>query len=73
MLPSEVTVSQVRDGVEFDKQSNPIKYQEYTFFVANHGPFSERFYAGEQTADQVAARINARVQTLRQLGILTQS
>jgi len=72
MLPSEVKVTSVKDSTEFNQQSQAVGYQLYTFYVGVHGPFYEKFYAGEQDAPAVERRINARVQTLRDLGILEQ-
>jgi hypothetical protein len=72
MLPSEVNVTNVKDSVEFDRQGNVIKFQQYTFYVGSHGPFTEKFYAGEQDVPAVERRINDRVATLRQLGVLPQ-
>jgi len=72
MLPSEVNGLKVRDAVEFDKQGNPMKYQQYTFFIGDHGPFTEKFYAGEQDTPAVERRINARVTQLREIGAIPQ-
>jgi hypothetical protein len=71
MLPSEVNNVQVRDTTEFLKDGTVANVKVYTFFVgANHGPFQEKFYAGEQDAPSVERRINAVVLNLRTLGIL---
>jgi hypothetical protein len=72
MLPSEVNVTNVKDALEFNRQGSVINYQQYTFYVGEHGPFTEKFYAGEQDAPAVERRINYRVTTLRQLGVLPQ-
>jgi hypothetical protein len=72
MLPSEVTVTSVKDSTEFDKYNQAVTYQLYTFYVGNHGPFYEKFYSGEQDAPAVERRINARVETLRALGVVAQ-
>lgn len=72
MLPSEVNNVKIRDSVEFDKRGNAASYQEYTFWIGDHGPFTEKFYAGEQDAPAVERRINARVATLRELGAIPQ-
>ncbi len=50
MLPSEVNGVKVKDGTEFDKLNNAVRYQEYTFYIGDHGPFTEKFYIGEQDA-----------------------
>jgi hypothetical protein len=71
MLPSEVNNLKIRDGVEFDKQGNPAKYKDFTFFIDDHGPFTEKFYAGEQDTPAIERRINLRVAQLRELGALT--
>ncbi len=71
MLPAEVKNLKIKDAVEFDKYSNVVRYQEYTFFIGEHGPFTEKFYAGEQDTPAVERRINLRVAQLRELGALT--
>lgn len=70
MLPPEVTVTNVRDGVEFDRNSNPVTYKQYTFYIGSHGPFTEKFYAGEQDTPAVERRINTQVANFRALGVL---
>ncbi len=72
MLPSEVNVSNIKDALEFDNQGHPMKFQQYTFFVGEHGPFTEKFYAGEQDTPAIERRINVRVAQLRELGVLPQ-
>ena len=72
MLPSEVNAVKVRQGTEFDKLNNALSYVEYTFYVGPHGPFMEKFYAGEQDTPAVERRINADVQRLREQGLLPQ-
>ncbi|HKM81543.1 MAG TPA: hypothetical protein VJY15_11345 [Candidatus Acidoferrum sp.] len=73
MLPSEVNGLRIKDAVEFDKQGNGVRYQLYTFFVGDHGPFTEKFYAGEQDTPAVERRINLRVAQLRELGAIPQT
>lgn len=70
MLPSEVNGTKVSQGTEFDKQGNAVSYRLYTFYIDNHGPFTEKFYAGEQDTPAVERRINADVQQLREQGLL---
>ncbi len=70
MLASEVNNVTVKDNTEFDVKGNPVRYQQYTFFIADHGPFMEKFYAGEQFPDAISKRINDRVLQLRELGVL---
>lgn len=72
MLPTEVNNVQVSDGIEFDKQGNPVKFKQYKFFIGQHGPFTEKFYAGEQDPAAIERRINKDVQDLRTLGVLQQ-
>jgi hypothetical protein len=72
MLPSEVNVTRIRDSSEFDAQGTVAKYVEYTFYIGNHGPFTEKFYAGEQDTPAIERRINDRVAQLRELGVLPQ-
>ena len=72
MLPSEVNALKIRDAVEFDKQGLPMRYQEYTFFIGDHGPFTEKFFAGEQDTPAVEHRISGRVAQLRELGAIPQ-
>ena len=72
MLPSEVNNLRISDAMEFDRQGNPVSYRKYTFWVGEHGPFTEKFYAGEQDTPAVERRINARVEQLREQGALPQ-
>ena len=72
MLPSEVNALRIRDAVEFDKQGLPARYQEYTFFIGDHGPFTEKFYSGEQDTPAVERRIGNDVAQLRELGAIPQ-
>jgi len=72
MLPTEVKGLRIRDAVEFDRQGATVRYQEYTFFVNDHGPFIEKFYAGEQDSPAIERRINLRVAQLRELGAIPQ-
>jgi hypothetical protein len=70
MLPSEVNNVRVQDKLEFDRQNNAVKYKEYTFFVNDQGPFTEKFYAGEQDTPAIERRINNCVAQLRDLGVI---
>lgn len=72
MLPPEVNNVAVKQGTEFDRQNNASSYLQYTFYIGNHGPFTEKFYAGEQDTPSVERRINADVQRLREQGLLGQ-
>jgi len=72
MLPSEVNNVAVKDSFEYDKTGKASAILVYTFFIGDHGPFTEKFYAGEQDAPAIERRINARVATLRSLGLLPQ-
>lgn len=72
MLPSEVNITNIRDGVEFDRNGSSIKIRVYTFFVGDHGPFTEKFLAGEQDTPSVERRINAVVGQLREQGAIPQ-
>lgn len=70
MLAAEVQDVVVKDAIEFDRQGNAVKYQQYSFFIGSHGPFVEKFYAGEQDTPAIERRINNRVQQLRTLGVI---
>lgn len=72
MFPSEVNNVSVKDATEFDKAGNAAKYRQYTFWVDNFGPFTEKFYAGEQDTPAVERRINTVVGQLRDQGLLGQ-
>jgi hypothetical protein len=72
MLPSEVNGLKISDAVEFDKQGNPVRFRKYIFFIGDHGPFTENFYAGEQDTPAIERRINLRVAQLRELGAVPQ-
>ena len=72
MLPSEVNGLKISDALEFDRQGNPVRFQRYIFFIGDHGPFTENFYAGEQDTPAIERRINMRVAQLRELGAIQQ-
>jgi hypothetical protein len=72
MLPSEVNNLTIKDALEFDKKGGTATYQLYTFFINDQGPFTEKFYAGEQDTPAIERRINLRVAQLRELGALEQ-
>lgn len=70
MLAAEVNNVQVKDGVEFTRTGGTANYVQYTFWIANHGPFIEKFYANEQDQPAIERRINGRVLQLRALGVI---
>ena len=70
MLPPEVNNVTARDGTEFNKDGSTAKVRTFTFFVQQHGPFTEKFYAGEQDTPAVERRINGVVANLRELGLI---
>jgi hypothetical protein len=72
MLPSEVKNLRIKDSYEFDQYSNTVQVRTYTFFIGEHGPFTEKFYAGEQDTPAIERRINLRVEQLRELGAIPQ-
>jgi hypothetical protein len=72
MLPSEVNNTRVKDSFEYDKMGNATAIKVYTFFIGEHGPFTEKFYSGEQDTPAVERRIAADVQRLREQGLLPQ-
>lgn len=69
-LPAEVKNIRVKDTTEFDSFGAAIKVRVYTFFIGGHGPFTEKFYAGEQDTPAVERRINADVLQLREQGVI---
>jgi hypothetical protein len=70
MLAAEVNSVQVRDGTDFTRNGGVANYQLFTFFIGDHGPFSEKFYAAEQNTPAIERRINDRVASLRALGVI---
>jgi hypothetical protein len=70
MLPSEVNKLTVKDALEFDAAGHAIAVRVFTFYIGTHGPFTEKFYAGEQDTPAIERRINNRVAQLRELGAL---
>jgi len=72
MLPSEVKNAKLQDATEFDNFGNPVKVRLFTFFVNDHGPFTEKFYVAEQDTPAIERRINDRVEQLRALGVIPQ-
>jgi hypothetical protein len=61
----------VKDATEFDIFANAVKVRIYTFYIGNHGPFTEKFYANEQDTPAVERRISAAVLALREQGLLS--
>lgn len=72
MLAAEVNNVTVKDSTEFQKNGTLSTVRVYTFFIGDHGPFTEKFYAGEQDTPAIERRINDRVAQLRDLGLLPQ-
>jgi hypothetical protein len=72
MLPSEINNLQIADGTEFDQRGNAVKVRLLTFFIGEHGPFTEKFYAGEQDTPAIERRLNTAVAQLRELGAIPQ-
>ena len=70
-LDSMVNKVVVKDGFEFDARGNPVTVQIWSYFIAAHGPFQSKFYAGEQQTDHITKVINDRVQQLRDAGALS--
>lgn len=70
-LPAEVNVTSIKDGFEFDRGGNIVKIQTWTYFASNHGPFTQKFYAGELQPDHIARVISDHVAGLRTLGVLS--
>ena len=70
MLPSEVNNVKIRDTFETDKNGNTVKVQLWSFNIGDNGPFTEKFYAGEQDTPAIDRRISERVAQLRELGVL---
>jgi hypothetical protein len=73
MLPTEVNNLTISDQVEFSKTGQATNYQRYTFYIGTHGPFTEKFHAGEQDTPSIEHRINTRVAQLRELGAIPQT
>lgn len=69
-LPAEVHDVKVRESTEFTLTGDPARVRIYTFFIGAHGPFVEKFYAGEQDTPAVERRINNVVLGLREQGLL---
>jgi hypothetical protein len=72
MLPSEINNLQIKDGTEFDTRGNTVKVRILTFFIGDHGPFTEKFYAGEQDTPAIERRLSTAVAQLRELGAIPQ-
>jgi hypothetical protein len=72
MLPSEVNNLTIKDSTEFQKNGTLSSVRVYTFFIGEHGPFIEKFYAGEQDTPAIERRIGDRVAQLRELGAIPQ-
>jgi hypothetical protein len=72
-MPFDAAVRDVRvkEIARFDRNMQPVTEYVYTFWVSDHGPFTQRFGAGEHFPDAVTRRINEFVLKLRETGVLT--
>jgi formylglycine-generating enzyme required for sulfatase activity len=70
-LPAEVHDVTIKDGLEFDLQGRPVKVQQWSYFVGTHGPFNQKFNAGELQPAHIERVISQHVADLRQLGVLS--
>lgn len=69
-LPSEVNTVTISDKQEFDNRGLAVPYQLWTFYIGDQGPFTEKFYGGEQDSPSIQRRIEQRVLQLRELGVI---
>lgn len=74
MIDPTVTVVRVSDQPHLEQTGNFSRRTTYVFNVGTFGPFQEIFAATEAADPKaVAERINARVRSLRELGVIPQS
>lgn len=62
---------QVSERTAFGKNATISKEVLYQFYVKNQGPFTLTYEAGQDAPDTVAAQMNAQVQKLVDLSIIT--
>ena len=71
MLDKAIRVLRTWETNTFSPGGAPIKHTHYEFRVGEFGPFYESFGAAETSADDIAAKLNAKALQLRELGVIS--
>jgi hypothetical protein len=61
----------VSTTANFDARGNTAPVTQYSYYVGAHGPFSDRFPEGQDTAEAVNAAMQARIDKLRAVGAIS--
>ncbi len=64
---------QVTTQTRFDRSGKVSEIRQYTYFVGDHGPFTDEFSEGKDTPDAVRAAQQARIDHLRAVGAINSS
>lgn len=60
----------VTSQTRFDPTGNARPVMQYSYFILNHGPFTDVYDEGKDTPDAVNAGFTARIDKLRAVGAL---
>jgi hypothetical protein len=60
----------VTSQTRFDARGNPNAVTQYSYYILNHGPFSDEYTEGKDTPEAVNAGFTARIDKLRAVGAL---
>jgi len=61
---------QVTNQFRFDPRGNPYPVIQYSYFIGQHGPFTDSFPRGEDTLAAVQAAMQVNIDKLNALGAL---
>jgi hypothetical protein len=59
---------QVTSQTRFDERGNPKPVTQYSYYVLQHGPFSDTYEEGQDSPEKVNLGFTARVDKLRAVG-----
>lgn len=62
---------QVNTGTEFDLRGTPKTVVQYSYFIQGHGPFTDKFDEGADTAEAVKAAQQMRYDKLVAVGAIS--
>jgi len=71
MLPTGVTITSIRQAPFITAANQAGTQTTYTFTVGSHGPFTLTLQGDKDTPANVQAGIMARVNSLREIGVIT--
>ena len=59
---------QVTTQTRFDPRGNPKPVTQYSYYILQHGPFTDVYEEGKDTPEAVNAGFTARIDKLRAVG-----